>query len=126
MNEKSIMSTIDHPFATKIIKTFQDKTNLYMLIEMCSGETLEDLLLRSPNKVLASKACLFIAACVVEALDYLHQYNIAHRDIKPSNISIKDNGYCMLTGFDIGKTIHKYCIFHIHINQFYFFYKNPI
>ena len=126
MNEKSIMSTIDHPFTTKLIKTFQDKTNLYMLVEMCHGETLEDLLLRSPNKILASKTCLFISACVVEALDYLHQYNIGHRDIKPSNITIKDNGYCMLTGFDVGKTLLTYYIYNIHIHQFYLLLKSNL
>lgn len=42
--EKSILSSLDHPYIIKLLGTAQDEENLYFIFEHCSRGTLYDLL----------------------------------------------------------------------------------
>lgn len=35
----------------------------------------------------------FMAACVVEAFQYLHSKNVVYRDLKPENLMLDEHGY---------------------------------
>ena len=65
LQEKQILSSLYHPFIVNMYCTFQDKDNLYMLINYlsCSDK--------------------FLTACVLTRLDYLHSRGVVHKDIKP-------------------------------------------
>jgi cGMP-dependent protein kinase len=39
-NEKIHMSELDHPFITKLIRTFKDAKNVYLLQELTTGREL--------------------------------------------------------------------------------------
>eukprot|EP00828_Plagiopyla_frontata_P018644 TRINITY_DN2388_c0_g1_i9.p3 TRINITY_DN2388_c0_g1~~TRINITY_DN2388_c0_g1_i9.p3 ORF type:complete len:108 (-),score=13.89 TRINITY_DN2388_c0_g1_i9:104-427(-) len=45
----------------------------------------------------------FFIACIVVALEYLHQNNVLHRDVKPENLVFDDQGYLHLTDFGIAR-----------------------
>lgn len=45
----------------------------------------------------------FIIACLVMALDYVHQNCLLHKDIKPENLVFDSKGYVKLTDFGIAK-----------------------
>lgn len=45
----------------------------------------------------------FIAACIIEGLEYIHSKNIIHRDLKPENIVFEANGYLRITDFGVAR-----------------------
>ena len=49
--------------------------------------------------------CLeFFIACLMQALEYLHNKSVLHRDVKPENLVFDEKGYMRLTDLGIAKT----------------------
>lgn len=77
---------------------FQDRENLYLVLDYCSGG---DLRYHLPHKLYNEEETKFMVACILTALDYIHSQGVIHRDIKPENLVFDENGYLMLTDFGI-------------------------
>ena len=104
ISEKTIMELADHPFILRLHKTFKDRDCLYMLLEFVQGGELFTLLHIRGGK-LADKDARFYAACVQDALEYLHDRDIVYRDLKPENLLIDDEGYIRVVDFGFSKKI---------------------
>ena len=52
-----------------------------------------------------SKFVQFYGACVLLAIEYLHQNKIIFKDLKPENIIISKDGYPKLTDFGLSASI---------------------
>lgn len=104
ISEKTIMEQADHPFILRLHKTFKDRDCLYMLMEFVQGGELFTLLHIRGGK-LTDKDARFYAACVQDALEYLHERDIVYRDLKPENLLIDDEGYIRVVDFGFSKKI---------------------
>lgn len=104
MNEKHVMMKSQHPFILKLERTFVTKNCLYFLLEYIQGGELFSLLHLQGGNLKPSWA-KFYAACVVDALGYLHKRQIVYRDLKPENLMIDSQGFIRVVDFGFAKKV---------------------
>ncbi|KAL0955646.1 hypothetical protein HGRIS_001876 [Hohenbuehelia grisea] len=102
-NEQRILESIQHPFIINLWGTFQDNTNLYMVMDFVPGGELFTLLRRSNR--FPDPVAKFYAAEVALALDFLHSNNIIYRDLKPENVLLNVDGHIKVADFGFAKDI---------------------
>ena len=102
--ERDILLSLYHPFIVNMYCTFQDRHNLYMLMDYLPCRDLRFHMKRRLS--FTEEQLQFLTACVVEGLDYVHAKSIVHRDIKPENIICDDKGYVRISDFGVAKKIN--------------------
>jgi hypothetical protein len=103
LNEKKILCSVDFPFIVKLVYSFKDTSNLYMVLEYVSGGEMFTHL-RKIGKYSEENAC-FYASQIVLTFEYLHYLNCVYRDLKPENVLYDSNGYVKITDFGFAKII---------------------
>ncbi|GMH67657.1 hypothetical protein TL16_g04737, partial [Triparma laevis f. inornata] len=120
MMEIEILSYCDSPFIVGYFDCFLRKnttvsSELWIVMEFCSGGSVSDLLERSSQAAgesLSEAVIRAVAASVILGLQYLHSaVKTVHRDIKCGNILMTADGHVKLADFgvsaSIGNTIAK-------------------
>jgi len=102
-NEKSQMSTCDHPFLIRLITTFQAEHEVFLVLEAALGGELFTLL-REKGRF-DEPTSRFYAGCVISAFAHLHDRQIVHRDLKPENVLVDKEGYIKICDFGFAKKL---------------------
>ena len=100
-SEREFLSKLHHPFIVNMHYAFQDKENLYLVMDMLSGGDLRYHISR--YRKFSEEQTRFFISNMIYALKYIHENNVIHRDIKPENLVLDENGYVRLTDFGIAK-----------------------
>ena len=100
-SELDLLSGMESPFIVNMHFAFQDKENLYLVMDYLSGGDLRFHISR--HKKFSEEQTRFFICCVILSLEYIHSNNIIHRDIKPENLVLEKNGYLRVTDFGIAK-----------------------
>jgi eukaryotic-like serine/threonine-protein kinase len=87
--EEELGRRLDHPNLVRVLSP-PHKSQPYVVMEYVHGESLRDLLNRTP-RLPAAKA-VAIALQLSEAVAYLHGHGIVHRNLRPEKIVLADNG----------------------------------
>lgn len=112
MMERKVFSRVSHDRIVKLYFTFQDNNYLYMVMELCRGGELLDVIVTEQKANAAvgikDRACSleltrFYIAEIVVALEYLHTNGVIHRDLKPENILLSEDGHLKITDFGTAK-----------------------
>jgi serine/threonine-protein kinase len=101
--EATTLARLNHPEIATIYELYRHESDLLMVMEYVSGETLERLSQRSGP--LPPERAAYLVAQVLGALQYAHQAGIVHRDLKPANVMVNDQGHVKVMDFGIARVL---------------------
>ena len=84
INEIKIHKKLNNSNIVGFEKFFEDKDNVYILLELCSNQTLRELVKRRIRLNELEVQCYTLQ--IIRALKYLHNHRIIHRDLKLGNL----------------------------------------
>lgn len=96
LRERIILSLLQHPFIINIQFAFEDRSKLYLGLDLKLGGDLRFHLLK---RKFSEPEVKVILGCIILSLEYVHSRRIIHKDVKPENIILDSNGYAFLTDF---------------------------
>jgi polo-like kinase 1 len=86
MSEIKIHRSLHHNNIVGFEHFFEDSENVYITLELCSNQTLNELIRRRKRLHELEARCYIVQ--IVSALKYLHAHRIIHRDLKLGNLFI--------------------------------------
>ena len=101
--EIKIHRSLKHQYIVEFIEAFEDRENVYILLEYCRNYTLKDLVKRR-KRVTEYETRIYIYQ-VVKALIYIHSQLIIHRDLKLGNILINDDMETKICDFGLSTRV---------------------
>ena len=101
--ERDILSLSDNPWLVTLYYSFQDHSNLYMVMEYLPGGDLMGFLIK--YETFDEKCAKFYMAELVLAISTVHALGYIHRDIKPDNILLDWNGHLKLIDLGLCKKV---------------------
>ncbi|OMJ68101.1 hypothetical protein SteCoe_34553 [Stentor coeruleus] len=88
MTEIKIHRSLHHPNIVGFEHFFEDSENVYILLELCTNQTMNELLRRRKRLTELEVQCYL--SQVISALSYLHGHRVIHRDLKLGNFFLSD------------------------------------
>jgi serine/threonine-protein kinase len=87
IKEAQAAANLRHPNVVRLIDLDEDADHgLYMVLELLSGETLQELLAR--ERRIALPALCEMLFPILHAVAAAHEHGVLHRDLKPANIFV--------------------------------------
>jgi polo-like kinase 1 len=78
MSEIRIHRSLHHGNIVGFEHFFEDNENVYILLEMCQNQTLNELLKRRKRLTELEVQCYIMQ--IISALKYLHSHRVIHRE----------------------------------------------
>lgn len=106
LRERIFLAKMHSPFIVNMLCSFQNKYNLFLVMELLTGGDLRYHLLNY-NFFFTETQLKFLLSNLILGVEYIHKKGIAHRDIKPENAILDSKGYLKITDFGISCEIQK-------------------
>lgn len=103
-NEVAVLRRASHPNIVKMFEEFEDKTRVYLVIELVTGGELFDRIVDKGSYT--EKDASDLVRQILEAVGYLHSIDVCHRDLKPENLlyfSPDEDSKIMISDFGLSK-----------------------
>lgn len=100
-NEAKIHSRLKHKHIVELIEYFEDNDHVYIILALCSNQSLEDLRKR---RLVTIAECRYFMYQTLRGIQYIHEKDIIHRDLKLSNILLDKDMQVKIC--DFGFAIH--------------------
>jgi len=114
-NERNAMLELStmtkSPFLLKLFHSYSDKKNIYLLLELCQGGDLYNLLRITKGNRFGEDVAMYYMACVTLGLEAMHSRTIIYRDLKPENLMLDKTGLVKIADFGLAKkTLRTYTV----------------
>eukprot|EP00928_Gymnodinium_smaydae_P061688 TRINITY_DN4571_c0_g1_i1.p1 TRINITY_DN4571_c0_g1~~TRINITY_DN4571_c0_g1_i1.p1 ORF type:complete len:713 (-),score=169.29 TRINITY_DN4571_c0_g1_i1:157-2295(-) len=109
--EIMVMRQVDHPHVVRLFGWYEDKRQIFLIMEALKGGTLQEAVLQfqSERKGLREEWIREVMKQVISALAYCHSLRLIHKDIKDENIMLlkkstkDDKPYAMVIDLGIAE-----------------------
>ena len=98
-SEICVHAAMRHPHIVRFKCHFEDAANVYLLMEMCSGQTIADRL-KARGPISSAEAALWLRQ-IASALSYMHKQRVIHRDLKLANLFLDREGNVKVGDFGL-------------------------
>lgn len=82
--EIKIHRTMKHANICEYKHFFEDKTNCYILLELCHNQSMNEMIKR--RKSLTEEETRYFMMQIIDAVSFMHEANVIHRDLKLGNL----------------------------------------
>lgn len=96
--ERDLLRNLIHPNIVKQYNTFQDDQNVYFVFEYANKGSLGRLI--SKMGKMPKELCVYYAAEILSAIEYMILNGVVHRDLKPENILIAEDWHLKIVKFE--------------------------
>ncbi|CAG9335439.1 unnamed protein product [Blepharisma stoltei] len=103
MSEIKIHRGLKHPNIVGFEHFFEDHENVYILLELCINQTLNELLRR--RKRLSELEVMVYMTQTLSAIEYLHDHRVIHRDLKLGNMFLNEKLEIKLGDFGLASKL---------------------
>ena len=101
--ESHAAASLSHPNIVSIYDVGQEGKINYIVMELVSGKTLNELI--QAEAPMDYRKAADITKQVASGLSAAHKKGIVHRDVKPHNILMTEDGIAKITDFGIAKAV---------------------
>lgn len=98
LREAKAAAALNHPNICTIYEIDETEGTLFIAMELCSGEALNEVL---RTRLLDLPEAVNISLQIADAVAKAHHVQVVHRDIKSSNIMVDDRGRAKLLDFGL-------------------------
>src|SRR5262249_372342 len=95
-------AAVDHPYICKVFEIGEHDSNVFLVMEYITGESLHHGLQSGP---LLFEEVVRLCREILEALEEAHARGVLHRDLKPSNILLTPQGHPKVMDFGLAKRL---------------------
>ena len=99
--EARSVARLSHRNIIVVYEIGEDQGQPFMAMEYIAGETLKQVLKRTPTPPITKRLSLIEDLC--DGLAHAHAQGIIHRDIKPANIMLTQDGQVKIADFGIAR-----------------------
>ncbi|CAN3355952.1 probable serine/threonine-protein kinase Kcc4p [Diutina catenulata] len=92
-----IMKLISHTNIMGLFDVWENKNDLFLILEYVEGGELFDYLIKR-GRLREQEAVTYFSQ-IVRGISYLHQFNICHRDLKPENLLLDHHNNIKIADF---------------------------
>ena len=100
-SEASTMALLNHPNIVQIFDIGNEKSLVYMVMELLDGGSVQDRIER--HGLLEPVQAINVAIAMAKGLGFAHRNNVIHRDVKLDNVLISKDGIPKVADFGIAR-----------------------